>query len=330
MRLLFAIHGGSDEFLWRVEFTVASRSGCARFAAMHRSLFSLVGIALVATVAAETLDGVQVGERFHVREIARGDDHPVISPSAFGMDEEGRIYVVETHRFRYGVDDNRNREFWFFDDIASQTTADRRAMYARHVDRVPMEYYTERSEVVRRHVDATGDGKIDQTQVFADGFNDPLDGAASGVFAFEGAVYFSCIPNLWMLRDTNGDGVADERHVIADGFGVRVSFSGHDMNGFALGPDGRIYGTIGDRGFNVRTREGREYVHPDLGAMPLGKADDFEFIISFPRVISDKSRPTTYWLPHFAWVGSFSPWRSRLPDYRLPDTTENSLSCIII
>ena len=223
--------------------------------------------AFAATAAAQAPDGVVVDERFDVRVLARGDDHPVISPSAIGIDEEGNIYVVETHRFRYGVDDNRSREFWFLDDIASETTADRLAMYQRHADRVPMDYYTERSEVVRRHEDTNGDGSTDRTRVFADGFNDPLDGTASGVFAFEGAVYFACIPDLWMLRDTTGDGTADERHVIADGFGVRVSFSGHDMNGFALGPDGRIYGTIGDRGFTVETREGRRYSHPDLGAV---------------------------------------------------------------
>ncbi len=228
--------------------------------------FFLIFTASASTVAGAP-DGVLVDDRFTVRELARGGDHPVISPSSIGIDEDGRIYVVETHRFRYGVDDNRNREFWFLEDIASETTADRLAMYKRHTDRVPMDYYTERSEVVRRHEDADGDGNIDVTRVFADGFDGPLDGTASGVFAFEGAVYFACIPKLWMLRDTDGDGTADERHVIADGFGVRVSYSGHDMNGFALGPDGRIYGTIGDRGFNVETREGSGYRHPDTGAV---------------------------------------------------------------
>ena len=249
--------------IWRL--SVVGRS--ARFRAMSRLPIKPLLFVLAAPAFAQSPEGVTVDDRYDVRVLARGDDHPVISPSSIGIDEDGSIYVVETHRFRYGVDDNRNREFWFMDDIASETTADRLAMYQRYVDRVPMDYYTERSEVVRRHEDTNGDGKIDRTQVFADGFNDPLDGTASGVFAFEGAVYFACIPHLWMLRDTSGDGTADERHVIADGFGVRVSFSGHDMNGFALGPDGRIYGTIGDRGFTVETREGRHYRHPDLGAV---------------------------------------------------------------
>jgi quinoprotein glucose dehydrogenase len=52
-----------------------------------------------------------------------------------------------------------------------------------------------------------------------------------------------------------------------DGFGVRVSFSGHDLNGFALGPDGRIYGTLGDRGLNFTTKEGRKYEYPDQGCV---------------------------------------------------------------
>ena len=48
---------------------------------------------------------------------------------------------------------------------------------------------------------------------------------------------------------------------------MRVSFSGHDLNGFALGPDGRLYTTIGDRGFSFTTKEGREYKYPNQGAI---------------------------------------------------------------
>ena len=80
---------------------------------------------------------------------------------------------------------------------------------------------------------------IDESKVFADGFNDVLDGTAAGVFYYEGCLYFACIPKIYMLRDTRRRD-ADERKVVAEGFGVRVSLSGHDLNGFTLGPDGRI------------------------------------------------------------------------------------------
>ncbi len=220
-----------------------------------------------ASLASAAPDGVTIDARYAVEVIAGDEARPVVSPTALAIDENGAIIVAETHRFRRGIDDNRDREYWFLQDIAAQSTADRLAMYERWAERVPMSYYTEFSEQLRIHEDTTGNGEIDRVRVLAGDFNDPLDGTAAGVFAFEGAVYFACIPKLWMLRDTTGDGLADERHSIADGFGVRVSFSGHDLNGFALGPCGRIYGTIGDRGFSVTTREGRRYHLPDQGAV---------------------------------------------------------------
>ena len=144
------------------------------------------------------------------------------------------------------------------DDLASQTVEDRAKMYEKWKEKVPLAERTVRSEVVRRLSDQGDDGKFSKSEVFADGFNDQLDGTAAGVFAYEGTVFLANIPKIYGLRDNDGDGKAELREVIEDGFGVRVSFSGHDLNGFALGPDGRIYGTIGDRGFSVKTNEGKE------------------------------------------------------------------------
>ncbi|MFU8892662.1 MAG: c-type cytochrome [Luteolibacter sp.] len=235
---------------------------------MKKHSFLMIAGALVpAFSGAAATDGVVVDPRFEVRELARGEEQPVVSPSAFSIDEQGRIFVAEANRLRKGVCDNRSREYWFLEDIASQTTADRLAMYQRWEHQLPEGYFTDTSDRVRMHVDTTGDGDVDKAQVFAEGFDGMLDGLASGVFAFEGAVYFANIPAIWKMRDSNGDGTADVREVVAEGFGVRVSFSGHDMNGFTLGPDGRIYGTIGDRGLSVTTREGTKYHYPDQGVV---------------------------------------------------------------
>jgi quinoprotein glucose dehydrogenase len=52
-----------------------------------------------------------------------------------------------------------------------------------------------------------------------------------------------------------------------EGYGVRVAFRGHDLHGLIVGPDGRLYFSIGDRGYNVTTDDGRHLVRPYCGAV---------------------------------------------------------------
>ncbi len=129
------------------------------------------------------------------------------------------------------------------------------------------ESYHVEHERVRRVVDRDGDGRADSSTVFADGFNDPAVGLGAGVLARKGDVYYTCIPGLWKLRDTKGDGRASERKLLHDGYGVHVGFLGHDLHGLKFGPDGRLYFSIGDRGFNVTTFDGKTLAVPDTGSV---------------------------------------------------------------
>src|SRR5262245_8997021 len=188
------------------------------------------------------------------------------NPVAFCIDERGRIYVAETFRQKKGVEDNRDHGHWLDDDLAAMTVEDRLAYFWKHLGDKIWEYAREQDRV-RLLEDRDGDGKADVSTVFAGGFNAVLEGTGAGVLARQGNVWYTNIPHLWLLRDEDGDGKADLRKPLHAGFGVRVAFRGHDMHGLTFGPDGRLYFSIGDRGFNVTTAEGRKLAYPDQGAV---------------------------------------------------------------
>lgn len=184
---------------------------------------------------------------------------------AFHIDAKGRLFVAETFRINDGVFDTRSYMQWKDEDLALRTVPERVAKYHKHIAK-DLPKYAGYSERVRLLVDTNRDGVYDRSTVFADGFTDLADGIASGVLAVGEDVYFTNIPKLWRLRDRNGDGVADERTVLHDGYGVHTSLIGHDLHGLCLGPDRRLYFSIGDRGLHVVQGE-RTFDLPHEGAV---------------------------------------------------------------
>ncbi len=187
------------------------------------------------------------------------------NPVTFTFDKQGRCYVVETYRLHAGVTDNRRHMVWLDDDLACRTVADRVAMYRKHLG-AEFDSYAREHDRVRLLTDTNGDGRPDRASVFADGFRDAADGIGAGLLARGRDVWFACIPKLYLLRDEDGDGVAENHRTLHDGYGVHVAFLGHDLHGLCLGPDGRLYFSIGDRGMNVET-EGRTLAYPDTGCV---------------------------------------------------------------
>lgn len=188
-------------------------------------------------------------------------------PVAFTFDERGRCFVAETFRLHKGVPDNRGHMNWLDDELASRSTADRVAIYKKDAGTRFSRTYEKERERVRLVEDTDGDGKADKSTVFRDDFGRAEDGLAASVLARTGNVYFTCIPDLWLLQDKNGDGSAEVKTSLATGFGIHSSFIGHDLHGLTVGPDGRLYFSIGDRGINVTTKEGRHLFVPDTGAI---------------------------------------------------------------
>ena len=191
----------------------------------------------------------------------------IANPVAFHIDEKGKFYVVETFRHSDGVTDTRGHMNWLDADLGARTVADRVAMYKKFLSPEDFAKYSKEQDRIRLVEDRDGDGKADHATIFADGFSLTETGLAAGVLARNGDVYFTCIPDLWLLKDTNGDGKADERKSLHTGYGVHVGFLGHDLHGLIFGPDGKLYFSIGDRGFNVKTWDGKELAVIDCGSV---------------------------------------------------------------
>ncbi len=187
------------------------------------------------------------------------------NPVSFAFDEVGRCYVVETFRLHAGVTDIRQHMDWLDDELATFTVRDRLAMMEKH-EGEGLEGYNTEHDRIRLVTDTDGDGKADESVVFADGFHRPEDGLAAGVLSYRDNVWFTNIPDLWWLKDRDGDGRADVRRSLATGFGVRVTLLGHDLHGLRIGPDGKLYFSCGDRGLRVETPDG-VLDYPEDGAV---------------------------------------------------------------
>ena len=225
-------------------------------------------------VAPPPVPGVPAG--FTIRVFAR--EPLVADPVAIAIDEKGRVYSAESERQERGVEDNRSSKFWLMDDLAAQTIEDRLAYYEKwKAERKgEMDYYRAFADRLRRIEDTDGDGVGDRVTKFSRDFREPLDGTGAGVLIDGSDIYYACIPSLWRFRDANGDGVADSTDAVFTGFGVRSALRGHDMHGLIVGPDGRIYWSIGDRGYKVVTKEGVTLADPKSGAVFRCRPDGSE------------------------------------------------------
>jgi quinoprotein glucose dehydrogenase len=244
----------------------------------------IIGVILTQTEAADpkekpsyqppitpaSAEGQQAIQTFQIPEFLKSSlvasEPSLANPVAFCIDAQGRFYIAETFRQKKGVEDNRSHMSWLHDDLAAQSVADRVAYFKKHLGEKVSDYGKEQDRI-RLLEDMDGDGVVDRVTVFADGFDAIEDGTGAGLLAHDGDVFYTCIPKLYRLRDNDGDGRADVREALHDGYGVRVAFRGHDMHGLTLGPDGRIYFSIGDRGYNVLTAEGIRLKKPDTGAV---------------------------------------------------------------
>ncbi|TWT74134.1 hypothetical protein CA85_10200 [Allorhodopirellula solitaria] len=231
----------------------------------NRSTAAVADVADASNEPVEAMSAIRVEPDWQIRLFAAEPD--IANVVALDVDARGRVYVCETFRQNRGVTDNRaHDEAWVLADLAAETVQDRIDYHKRLLGEGAAAY-AQQEDRIRRLVDEDGDGKADQSTIFADGFHALEEGTGASVLAHGEDVYYTCIPKLWRMTDADDDGTADQRSVLSDGYGVRVAFRGHDLHGLTMGYDGRLYFSIGDRGFHISTPDGRILSHPDQGAV---------------------------------------------------------------
>jgi len=221
----------------------------------------------------------------------------VPDPVAISFDPQGRAFVTQTQRRKAQDLDIRAHRDWVPDDVGFQSVDDKKAFYHRMLAPPQEGKQTGRkrindfnkdgvsdyrdlmviSEKIHVVEDSDGDGIADRTSLFAEGFQTEVTGIAAGVLWHDGAVYSTIAPDVWKLRDADGDGKADQREAIASGFGLHIAYAGHDMHGLTVGPDGKIYWTVGDKGISATSREGRRFHYPNQGGVMRCNPDGSDF-----------------------------------------------------
>ncbi len=148
----------------------------------------------------------------------------VSSPVAVVYDEDGAAYVAEMRDYPYT--DKATHQAW------KDNTTD--APIGR----------------IRKLIDRDGDGRFDESYIFAEGLSWP-----SGLCVWRGGLIVTATPEILYLKDTDGDHRADERRILVSGF--RKYNVQALMNSPLWGLDNRVTVTGGTNGGQLR-RPGEE------------------------------------------------------------------------
>ena len=187
------------------------------------------------------------------------------NPVGFSIDMKGRVYVLET--FRAGISDIDGPTGATVETDFAHRTIDQRIEWLKKKFGAEASKFEKDHERVRMLEDTNGDGKADRDSVFMIS-NGIADGIGAGILANKGDVYWACSPRLWKLGDSDGDGKADVRETLHYGFGVHGGVRGHDLHGLRIGPDGKLYMSMGDRGFHIIDEKTKRVISsPDTGGV---------------------------------------------------------------
>ena len=216
------------------------------------------------------------------------------SPVSLTFSPTGEVYVSETTRRKSSDIDIRQHRDWMTEDLSLSSLEDTEAFHKEKLDpKLGKENTWQedfngdgshdwrdlmvQSERIRKIWDEDGDGKADASIVYGEDFRDMLAGVAAGIQYHNGEIFLSCAPDLWRLQDTDGDGDMDKKTSVSHGYGIHIGYAGHDMSGVTVGPDGKIYWSIGDLGVNTVDNTGKRWAYPHHGAVMRANPDGSDF-----------------------------------------------------
>ena len=286
------------------EYSLVGMFGALSVALIAASLFSDVLATEPVTLAVEDIETPEPAEP--VLAAASGDGLAAISSFkypglkcelfaaepqvgniiAIHRDYQGKLFVCETYRQGKAIEDNRNHSYWLDDDLQAQTVQDRIDYILKHHPDAK-ETYTKFDDRIRVLADNDNDGKADIVKVFANRFNALEMGSGAGVLSYRGNVYYTCIPDLFVMKDTDGDMVSDERKSLSTGYGVRFAFRGHDSHGLIVDPTAYCISASETAATTWRQTCATQPAAPCSAANSMGATSKF----SQPACVTHKSSP---------------------------------------
>lgn len=237
-------------------------------------------------VAAEVAEGLELS--------LWAVDSLAADPIALTMDHLGRAYITRAVRQKHSEFDIRGHRDWMTESISLETVEDRRAFLhkifapERSAENTWLadlngdsihdwhDLAVEKDQVWRIE-DASGDGIADQSLLVLEDFNTEITDVAGALCLYDNEMFVGTGPDMWRLRDESGDGVIDFKESISHGYNVHIGFSGHGMSGLTVGPDGKIWWSIGDPGINITAPDGKRYVYPNQGVIVRANPDGSDF-----------------------------------------------------
>ncbi len=253
-------------------------------------------ILLAATAAAVTVSAAPPDpSSLKFTEFAR--EPMVRNVVAVTVDEQGDVYATSVVRRQAADLDIRRFTEWIETDLSltsvdakrdffrSQLTPENSAQFAGRFEDTNGDGSFDFADLnlladqITRLTDTDGDGVADTFVKFNATENTHITGIAAGLAAWDHSLYVAVEPDLVRLTDTTGNGIPDERTVLAHGFSHHIGYGGHNFSGSTIGPDGRIYAAVADRGMNVAAFDGSRHWNPHSGAVVRAELDGSNFEI---------------------------------------------------